>query len=64
MNQSTAAVSRFSIVKPVFQARAQRRCRECGHRSAEHVGFPDPALAEQLSLIHGGCLDCESCADE
>jgi hypothetical protein len=30
----------------------------------EHVGFPDAALAEQLSLIHGGCLDCESCGNE
>jgi hypothetical protein len=30
----------------------------------EHVGFPDAALAEQLGLIHGGCLDCESCGDE
>jgi hypothetical protein len=30
----------------------------------EHVGFPDAALAEKLSLIHGGCLDCESCGDE
>jgi Pyruvate/2-oxoacid:ferredoxin oxidoreductase delta subunit len=64
MNQSTAAIAAFSVTKPVFQAHAQRRCRECGHQSAEHVGIPDPALAQQLSLIHSGCLDCESCADE
>jgi hypothetical protein len=64
MNQSTAVLSRFSARQPIFPVHAQRRCRECGHRTAEHVGFPDQALAEQLSLIHGGCLDCESCADE
>jgi hypothetical protein len=67
MNQSAAAVRGASLTvngQPLFPRRARQKCRSCGHQSIEHVGFPDPAVAEQLSLIHGGCLDCESCADE
>jgi hypothetical protein len=55
---------RLAPRQPLFPVRAQQKCRACGHQTAEHVGFPDTALAEQLGLIHGGCLDCESCADE
>jgi hypothetical protein len=55
---------RLTPRKPLFPVRARQKCRTCGHQAAEHVGFPDAALAEQLSRIHGGCLDCESCADE
>jgi hypothetical protein len=50
--------------QPLFLVRGQQKCRSCGHQVGEHVGFPDAAIAEQLSLIHGGCLDCESCGDE
>jgi hypothetical protein len=67
MNQSASAFRtalRLAPRQPLFPARARQKCRACGHQTAEHVGFPDAALAEQLSLIHGGCLDCESCADE
>jgi hypothetical protein len=67
MNQSAIPLGtalRLVSRQPLFPVRAQQKCRTCGHRTAEHVGFPDTALAEQLSLIHGGCLDCESCADE
>jgi hypothetical protein len=67
MNQSVTALRtalRLAPRQPLFPLRAQRKCRSCGHRTGEHVGFPDAALAEQLSLIHGGCLDCESCGDE
>jgi adenosylmethionine-8-amino-7-oxononanoate aminotransferase len=35
-------------------------CSPAGHCRPEIAA----AVAEQLSLIHGGCLDCESCADE
>ncbi len=63
MNQSTATL-RLATQRPLFPVRSQQKCRSCGHRVGEHVGFPDAALAEQLGLIHGGCLDCESCGDE
>jgi hypothetical protein len=63
MNQP-APVLRFVPRQPLFQLRAQQNCGSCGHHVGEHVGFPDPVLAKQLSLIHGGCLDCEICADE
>jgi hypothetical protein len=63
MNQSATAL-RLVPRQPIFQLRAQQDCGSCGHQVGEHVGFPDPALAQQLSLIHGGCLDCEICADE
>jgi hypothetical protein len=63
INQSVTAL-RFVPRQPLFQLRAQQNCRSCGHRVGEHVGFPDAALAKELSLIHGGCLDCETCADE
>jgi hypothetical protein len=52
------------VRQPLFPRRAAQKCRSCGHQTGEHVGFADTAIAEQLSLIHGGCLDCESCADE
>jgi len=64
MNQSAPALRLVPRHQPIFQLRAQQNCRACGHEVGEHVGFPDPALAKQLSLIHGGCLDCETCADE
>jgi hypothetical protein len=67
MNQSINAFRtalRPTTRQPLFPMRAQRKCRACGHQVGEHVGFPDAALAEQLSLIHGGCLDCESCGNE
>jgi hypothetical protein len=67
MNQSVNAFRtalRPAIRQPLFPVRARQKCRSCGHQVAEHVGFPDTALAEQLSLIHGGCLDCESCGNE
>jgi len=67
MNQPATTLRtglRPSIRQPLFPRRAQQKCRSCGHQVGEHVGFPDAALAEQLSLIHGGCLDCESCGDE
>jgi hypothetical protein len=63
MNQSAAAL-RLPLRQPMFPVQARRKCPTCGHRAVEHVGFPDAMLAEQLALIHGGCLDCESCADE
>jgi hypothetical protein len=50
--------------RPLFQLRAQQSCWACGHQLGEHIGFPDAALAKQLSRIHGGCFDCETCADE
>lgn len=62
-NQSSAALRRVAPMA-LFQLRAQQKCRACGHRVGEHVGFPDAELAKQLARIHGGCLDCESCADE
>ncbi|HTQ23412.1 MAG TPA: hypothetical protein VMI09_01870 [Candidatus Binataceae bacterium] len=67
MNQSATAVRNVLLTidrQPLFPRRARQKCRSCGHQSIEHIGFPDAAVAEQLSLIHGGCLDCESCADE
>ena len=67
MNQPATAFRPALITvnrQPLFVRHARRKCRSCGHPSLEHVGFPDAAVAEQLSLIHGGCLDCESCADE
>jgi len=63
MNQSTT-VLRLVPRQPLFPLHAQQNCRACGHQVGEHVGFPDAALAKQLSRIHGGCLDCETCADE
>jgi hypothetical protein len=63
MYQSATAL-RLATRQPLFQLHAQRKCRSCGHQVGEHVGMPDAALAEQLSRIHGGCLDCETCADE
>jgi len=63
MNQSATAL-RLATRQPLFPLRAQQKCRSCGHQVGEHVGFPDAKLAEQLSRIHGGCLDCETCADE
>jgi hypothetical protein len=66
-NQSANAfrtASRPVVRQPLFPRRAAQKCRSCGHQTGEHVGFADAAVAEQLSLIHGGCLDCESCADE
>jgi hypothetical protein len=63
MNQSSTVV-RLAAPPPLFQVRSLQSCRECGHRLGEHVGLPDTALARQLSRIHGGCLDCETCGDE
>jgi len=63
MNQSATAL-RLVPRQPLFALRAQQNCRSCGHQGGEHVGFHDTTLAQQLSLIHGGCLDCESCTDE
>jgi len=71
MNQSVNAsriafrtALRPAFRQPLFPVHARQKCRSCGHQVGEHVGFPDTALAEQLSLIHGGCLDCESCGNE
>jgi hypothetical protein len=70
MNQPAASRNVFrtglrSVTRqPLFSRRAQQDCRACGHQAGQHAGFPDPALAEQLGRIHGGCLDCETCADE
>jgi hypothetical protein len=67
MNQSATAPRielRLAPRQPLFAHRARHKCRSCGHRMVEHVGLADPAVAEQMSLIHGGCLDCESCGDE
>jgi hypothetical protein len=67
MNQPATALRNALLTvnrQPLFPRRARQKCRSCGHQSIEHVGFSDAAVAEQLSLIHGGCLDCESCADE
>jgi len=71
MNQSVNAsriafrtAVRPAFRQPLFPVHARQKCRSCGHQAGEHVGFPDTALAEQLSLIHGGCLDCESCGNE
>jgi len=67
MNQPATALRNPLLTvnrQPLFPRRARQKCRSCGHRSIEHIGFPDAAIAEQLSVIHGGCLDCESCADE
>lgn len=55
---------RLATPLPLYNRRSERKCRACGHWSEKHVGFADPALAEQLSRIHSGCLDCEVCADE
>jgi hypothetical protein len=63
MNQSSTAV-RLAASLPLFQFRSPQSCRTCGHRLGEHIGLPDTALTRQLSRIHGGCLDCETCADE
>jgi hypothetical protein len=63
MNQSSTAL-RLVAPMPLFQLHARQSCRACGHQMGEHVGFPDAELAKQLSRIHGGCLDCETCADE
>jgi hypothetical protein len=63
LNQSTTAL-RFVPRQPLFPVHARQNCRACGHQVGEHVGFPDAALAQELSRIHGGCLDCETCADE
>lgn len=65
MGQIFSAVPTFSGVaaaRPLY--RSSHKCRGCGHPSDIHVGFADPELARQLSRIHGGCLDCEICADE
>jgi hypothetical protein len=71
MNQSVNAsrtafrtALRPAFRQPLFPVRARQKCHSCGHQVGEHVGFHDTALAEQLSLIHGGCLDCESCGNE
>jgi hypothetical protein len=67
MNHSVTAMRtavRPVTRQPLFQRSAQQKCRSCGHHAGVHVGLPDPAVAEQLSLIHGGCLDCETCGDE
>jgi hypothetical protein len=63
MNQSATALRLITTRPPLFQLRPQR-CRSCGHQAGEHAGFSDAALAEQLSQIHGGCIDCQSCGDE
>jgi hypothetical protein len=63
VNQSSTAL-RLTAPLPLFQLRSPRSCRACGHRLGEHAGLPDTELARQLSRIHGGCLDCETCADE
>ncbi|HZO80804.1 MAG TPA: hypothetical protein VFB33_03845 [Candidatus Binataceae bacterium] len=66
MAQMFSAAPQLSAVAaaPVRLFRALLKCRACGHPSDLHVGFADPELARQLSRIHGGCLDCEICADE
>ena len=63
MNPSAVAL-RPPLRQPLFPVNAQRKCRECGHRMAEHGELPDRALAQQLSLIHGGCVECLACGDE
>lgn len=49
---------------PIYYPRSQLVCPKCGHRMSEHLGFPDPLAAEQLSDLYSGCLDCTLCADE
>jgi hypothetical protein len=67
MAEAFSAISplpRLTQPSRLYHRHSTQKCRSCGHPPDLHVGFADPELAKQLSRIHGGCLDCEICADE
>jgi hypothetical protein len=66
-------VQKFSLVpclsrRPasiaIYNSRSSSICPRCAHLVSEHVGFPDSVVAEQMSHLYGGCLDCALCANE